>query len=111
MAKAIGFSIGNSPLVKTAIAAADPNWGRIIMAVGKTNEYINKDKISLKIGGYLIFKDGEISKNYKEQEVKEYMLGNNIVIDVEMGSGKDGFTVYTCDLTQEYVSINADYRS
>ena len=81
------------------------------MAVGKTNEYINKDKISLKIGGYLIFKDGEISKNYKEQEVKEYMLGNNIVIDVEMGSGKDGFTVYTCDLTQEYVSINADYRS
>ncbi|MDA0995613.1 MAG: bifunctional glutamate N-acetyltransferase/amino-acid acetyltransferase ArgJ [Proteobacteria bacterium] len=111
LAKAIGFSIGNSPLVKTAIAAADPNWGRIIMAVGKTNEYINKDKISLKIGGYLIFKDGEISKNYKEHEVKEYMLGDNIVIDVEMGSGKDGFTVYTCDLTQEYVSINADYRS
>ncbi len=111
LAKAIGFSIANSPLVKTAIAAEDPNWGRIIMAVGKTSENINKDKITLKIGGYVIFKGGEIAKNYKESDVKSYMQNKSIIIDVEMGSGNDDFTVYTCDLTQEYISINADYRS
>ena len=111
LAKAIGFSIANSPLVKTAIAAEDPNWGRIIMAVGKTSETINKDKITLKIGGFVIFKDGEIAKNYKESDVKSHMQNDSIVIDLEMGSGKEDFTVFTCDLTQEYVSINADYRS
>ena len=68
-------------------------------------------KISLKIGGYLIFKNGEIVKNYKEEEVKDYMRDKSIVIDLEINSGKDNFSVYTCDLTQEYVSINANYRS
>lgn len=111
LAKKIGFSIANSPLVKTAISAGDPNWGRIIMAIGKADLNINKDKITLKIGGFLIFKNGEISKNYKEEKVKEYMEEKNIVIDVDMGSGKSNFSVYTCDLTQEYISINADYRS
>ena len=111
LAKIIGFSIANSPLVKTAIAAGDPNWGRIIMAVGKADPNINKDKISLKIGGFLIFKNGEIAKNYKEAEVKNCMQEKDIVIDVDMGSGKGNFSVYTCDLTQEYISINADYRS
>ena len=111
LAKAIGFSVANSPLVKTAIAAEDPNWGRIIAAVGKTSESTNAEKISLKIGGYLIFKNGEIAKNYKEDEVKDYMRDKSIVIDLEINSGKDNFSVYTCDLTQEYVSINANYRS
>ena len=111
LAKIIGFSIANSPLVKTAIAAGDPNWGRIIMAIGKADPNINKDKISLKIGGFLIFKNGEIAKNYKEAEVKDCMQEKDIVIDVDMGSGKGNFSVYTCDLTQEYISINADYRS
>jgi len=111
LAKSIGFSIANSPLVKTAIAAEDPNWGRIIAAVGKVSENINNEKITLKIGGYVIFKEGEIAKNYKELDVKTYMQNKSIVIDVEMGSGNDDFTVYTCDLTHEYISINANYRS
>ena len=111
LAKSIGFSIANSPLVKTVIAAEDPNWGRIIAAVGKVSENINKEKIILKIGGYVIFKEGEIAKNYKELDVKTYMQNKSIIIDVEMGSGNDDFTVYTCDLTHEYISINANYRS
>lgn len=111
LSKNIAFSIANSPLVKTAIAAEDPNWGRILMAVGKVDETINKDKVSLKIGNYVIFKDGEIAKNYDESKVKEYMSGKSIDIHVDMGAGKEKFTAYTCDLTHEYISINANYRS
>ena len=80
-------------------------------AVGKVGENINNEKITLKIGGHVIFKEGEIAKNYKELDVKTYMQNKSIVIDVEMGSGNDDFTVYTCDLTHEYISINANYRS
>jgi len=111
LSKNIAFSIANSPLVKTAIAAEDPNWGRILMAVGKVDEKINKDKVSLKIGNYLIFKDGEIAKNYDESKVKEYMSGKSIDIHVDMSTGKEKFTAYTCDLTHDYISINANYRS
>jgi len=111
LAKTIGFSIANSPLVKTALAAEDPNWGRIMMAVGKTNPDIKIEKVSLKIGESSIFKNGEIVKNYKESDVKEYMKKKEILINVDMRSGKNNFSVYTCDLTKEYISINADYRS
>ena len=111
LSKKIAFSIANSPLVKTAIAAEDPNWGRILMAVGKVDEKINKDKVSLKIGNYLIFKDGEIAKNYNELKVKEYMSEKSIDIHVDMSTGKEKFTAYTCDLTHDYISINANYRS
>ena len=109
--KKIAFSIANSPLVKTAIAAEDPNWGRIIMAVGKADTKINKHKISLKIGSNLIFKDGEIVKNYDESKVKEYMKNKNLEIFVDINSGKYSFTAHTCDLTSKYISINANYRS
>jgi len=111
LAKTIGFSIANSPLVKTAIAAEDPNWGRIMMAVGKADPDIKTEKVSLRIGGFLIFKNGEITKNYKESDIQEYMMNKEISIDVDMKSGKNSFSVYTCDLTKEYISINADYRS
>ena len=109
--KKIAFSIANSPLVKTAIAAEDPNWGRIIMAVGKADTKINKNKISLKIGNHLIFQDGEIVKNYEESKVKEYMKNKDLDIYVNISSGKYCYTAYTCDLTSRYVSINANYRS
>ena len=111
LAKIIGFSIANSPLVKTAIAAEDPNWGRIMMAIGKASPDIKMEKVSLKIGATSIFRNGEIVKNYKESDVKEHMKNREILINVDMRSGKNNFSVYTCDLTKEYISINADYRS
>jgi glutamate N-acetyltransferase/amino-acid N-acetyltransferase len=111
LAKSIGFSIANSPLVKTAIAAEDPNWGRIMMAIGKTSPDIKIEKVSLKIGETLIFRNGEIVKNYKESDVKEHMKKSKILISVDMRSGKNNFSVYTCDFTKEYISINADYRT
>jgi glutamate N-acetyltransferase/amino-acid N-acetyltransferase len=111
LAKSIGFSIANSPLVKTAIAAEDPNWGRIMMAIGKTSPDIKIEKVLLKIGETLIFRNGEIVKNYKESDVKEYMKKSEILISVDMRSGKNNFSVYTCDFTKEYISINADYRT
>ena len=111
LAKTIGFSIANSPLVKTAIAAEDPNWGRIMMAIGKVSPDIKIEKVSLKIGPTSIFRNGEIVKNYKESDVKEHMKNREILIHVDMRSGKNNFSVYTCDLTKEYISINADYRS
>ena len=111
LAKSIGFSIANSPLVKTAIAAEDPNWGRIMMAIGKTSPDIKIEKVLLKIGETLIFRNGEIVKNYKESDVKEHMKKSKILISVDMRSGKNNFSVYTCDFTKEYISINADYRT
>ena len=110
-AKKIAFSIANSPLVKTAIAGEDANWGRVIMAVGKSNVVIKQDKISLKFGENLIIQKGELKKNYSEKKITKYLRGKVIVIKVSLGIGDCSSTVWTCDLTKEYIAINADYRS
>ena len=111
MAKNIGFSIANSPLVKTAIAGEDPNWGRIIMACGKTGENIIPNKIQLKIGDYLVVEQGKATKDYKERDVKQYMKWDSINIEVNLNIGSAFFTVYTCDFTHDYIDINTDYRN
>ena len=110
-AKKIGFSIANSPLVKTAIAGEDPNWGRIIMAIGKSNVDINLSKLSIKFGELIIINKGKIYSQYNETEVENYMKSSAINISIDIGNGKRSFTVYTMDLTKDYININTDYRS
>ena len=110
-AKKISFSIANSPLVKTAIAGEDPNWGRIIMAIGKANVNFNPNKISINFGKLKIVENGKLSNSYKEKDVTEYMKGEKIDISVNLNIGKMNFTVYTMDLTKKYIEINADYRT
>ena len=111
MAKNISFSIANSPLVKTAIAGEDPNWGRIIMAVGKSGENIAQNKIQIKIGNFIVAEQSKVAKNYSEEDIKEYMKWNAITIEVNLNIGTGSFTTYTCDLTHDYIDINADYRN
>jgi glutamate N-acetyltransferase/amino-acid N-acetyltransferase len=111
MAKNIAFSIANSPLVKTAIAGEDPNWGRIIMAVGKAEENIIANKVQLKIGKYLVAEQSKQAKDYNEEELKEYMKWGSIDIEVNLNIGSASHTVYTCDFTHDYIDINADYRN
>ena len=111
MAKNIGFSIANSPLVKTAIAGEDPNWGRIVMAIGKSGENVQTGKIQIKFGNYLVTDQGRIAKDYKEKDLKEYMKWDSINIEVNLNIGSAIYTVYTCDFTHDYISINADYRN
>jgi len=110
-AKKIAFSIANSSLVKTAIAGEDPNWGRIIMAVGKADCEINLKKLSIKFGDINIVQNGKLSNQYNENETAEYMKNTNIEINVNVGSGNKSFTAYTMDLTKKYIEINADYRT
>ena len=110
-AKKIAFSIANSSLVKTAIAGEDPNWGRIIMAIGKSDTEINIKKLSIKIGDILVIQKGRIHSSYNEKETAEYMKNSDIELSVNVGSGNKHFTVYTMDLTKKYIEINADYRS
>ena len=110
-AKKIAFSIANSPLVKTAIAGEDPNWGRIIMAIGKAGVTLNFDKLTLKLGNLSIIHNGKISLNYNEDEASSYMKNSNIEIDVDINGGSKNFTAYTMDFTKKYIEINADYRS
>ncbi len=110
-AKKIGFSVANSPLVKTAIAGQDPNWGRIIMAIGKSNVLINLEKFSIKFGEFSIINNGKLSVSYDETEVANYMKNDNIVININVSTGSKKFTTYTMDLTKKYIEINSDYRS
>ncbi|MDC1003843.1 bifunctional glutamate N-acetyltransferase/amino-acid acetyltransferase ArgJ [Candidatus Pelagibacter sp.] len=110
-AKQIGLSIANSPLVKTAIAGEDPNWGRIIMAIGKAGPKINLKKLSIKFGNSKIVQDGKLHQGYDESRTSEYMKNDNIDLHVEIFTGKKSFTVYTMDFTKKYIDINADYRS
>ena len=110
-AKKIARSIADSPLVKTAVGASDPNWGRIMMAIGKAKEKINPKKISLKIGSNTIIKNGEISRSYSESRTKKYMKGEDILLDINIGLGNSFSQIWTCDLTEDYIKINADYRS
>ena len=111
-AKNIAFSIANSPLVKTAIAGHDPNWGRIIMAIGKADAEIQIKKLSIKLGSMKIVEKGQLSKTYIEDDAAVYMREEEkIDITVELNLGKKNFTAYTMDLTKKYIEINADYRS
>ncbi len=110
-AKKIAFSVANSSLVKTAIAGEDPNWGRVVMAIGKSGIPINLNKISIKFGEFLIVQNGNLNSNYNEKEVSEYMKNDNIEIDIDLSLGTKDFTCFTMDLTKKYIEINADYRS
>jgi len=110
-AKNIAFSIANSPLVKTAIAGGDPNWGRIIMAIGKSQEDIAINKLKIKIGELSVVEKGIQSKDYDEKKIKEYMEWGSVDINVELDMGEASYTVYTCDFTKDYIDINTDYRS
>ena len=110
-AKEVAFSIANSPLVKTAIAAADPNWGRIIMAVGKSCSETSPEKIIIKIGDHPITKDGAKHPEYVENLVHKYLSGSEVKISANLGIGASRAVVWTCDLNEEYIKINKDYRS
>jgi glutamate N-acetyltransferase/amino-acid N-acetyltransferase len=110
-AKKIAFSIANSNLVKTAIAGEDPNWGRVIMAIGKSGINIDLKKISVNFGIIKIIEKGQIFKNYKESEAESYMKGQSIDISITLNMGLKKFTAYTMDLTKKYIEINSDYRS
>ena len=111
MARNVGFSIANSPLFKTAIAGEDPNWGRIVMAVGKSGENIVANKIQITIGNHLVAEQGKIAKNYKEDNLKEYMKWDSIDIEVNLNIGSASYNVYTCDFNHDYIDINANYRN
>jgi len=110
-ARKIALSIANSPLVKTAIAGEDANWGRIVMAVGKAGEPADRDKLAISFGKTRVAVKGERDPDYSEEVASAYMKNDAIVItvDLNLGTGRD--TVWTCDLTKEYVAINGDYRS
>jgi glutamate N-acetyltransferase/amino-acid N-acetyltransferase len=110
-ARRIGLTIGNSPLVKTALSAGDPNWGRIVMAVGRAGEKVDQSRLSISIGGIQIAAEGGPVPNYDEAPVAEYMKGREITIGVDIGIGRGKATVWTCDLTHGYIDINASYRS
>ena len=110
-AHVIGKAIANSPLVKTAIAGEDPNWGRIVMAVGKSGEPADRDLLSIRFGEILVAENGWVSPSYKEQLGADYMKNSELLIDVDMGIGTGRATIWTCDLTHQYITINADYRS
>ena len=110
-AKIIAFSIANSPLVKTAIAGEDANWGRIIMAVGKSGQPANRDKIKIYIGDEKVTQNGMVYANYSELRATEHLKQDNIFLEIDVGVGKSSSTVYTCDLTHKYIDINADYRT
>ena len=111
-AKKIAFSIANSPLVKTAIGGNDPNWGRIVMAIGKANIDIVLSTLSIKLGTIKIIEKGNLSNSYIEDDASSYLKEENkIDIEVDLGIGKKNFTAYTVDLTKKYIEINSDYRS
>ena len=110
-AKKIAFSIANSPLVKTAVSGEDPNWGRIIMAIGKSNVKLNLNKISILLGDINVIENGELNVKYNENEALEYMKEKKIKIIVNLNIGNKNFKAYTMDLTKKYIDINADYRS
>ncbi|MCG8360748.1 MAG: bifunctional ornithine acetyltransferase/N-acetylglutamate synthase, partial [Kiloniellales bacterium] len=110
-ARRIGLAIANSPLVKTAIAGEDANWGRIVMAVGKAGERADRDRLAISIGGVEVARAGVRVEGYDEAPVAAHMRGSEIEIAVDVGVGRGRATVWTCDLTHGYVDINADYRT
>ena len=109
-AKNIAFSIANSPLVKTAVAGEDPNWGRILMGIGKSGEKIDPKKIIIKLGETIVAENGKISDDYDEEKLQEYMKWDSIFIEVDLRQGQEQYECYTCDFTHDYIDINAHYR-
>jgi glutamate N-acetyltransferase / amino-acid N-acetyltransferase len=107
----VGMSIANSPLVKTAIAGQDPNWGRIVAAVGKSGATADRDRLSIRFGDLLVAEKGWRNPDYSEDDAAAYMKQQDLVIAVDLGLGKASRTIWTCDLTHRYIDINADYRS
>ena len=110
-ARKIARTIAESPLVKTAFAGEDANWGRIVMAVGRADEPIDRDRISVKFGNLTAAHDGLVSPTYSEAKMSAYMKKKELEVSVDVGVGRGSATVWTCDLTHGYVSINGDYRS
>ncbi len=110
-ARRIGLAIANSPLVKTAIAGGDANWGRIVMAVGKAGEKADPDRLAIRIGGVLVAVNGAVHPDYDEAPVAAHMKGREIDIEVDVGVGRGRAVVWTCDLTHRYITINAEYRT
>ena len=110
-ARTIAKAIANSPLVKTAITGEDPNWGRIVAAVGKAGEKAERDALAIWLGDIQVARDGEVAPGYREAQGAAYMKGEEIAITVDVGVGDAAATVWTCDLTKDYIAINADYRS
>jgi glutamate N-acetyltransferase/amino-acid N-acetyltransferase len=110
-ARRVGLAIANSPLVKTAIAGEDANWGRVVMAVGKAGEPADRDRLSIGFGGTWAAKDGQPLADYDEAPVTAHLKGREVTIEVDLGLGEGRATVWTCDLTHGYIAINADYRS
>lgn len=110
-ARRIGMAIGNSPLVKTALAGSDPNWGRIVAAIGKSGEWADRDRLKLFIGGELVTEDGAVSPAYSEARAAAHMKGRDIAFSVDVGVGEGKATVWTCDYTEGYIKINTSYRS
>ena len=110
-ARKVAMAIANSPLVKTAIAGEDPNWGRIVMAVGKSGAEADRDRLAIRFGEIEVARDGWVSPDYREEQGAGYMKRQDLVIGVDLGIGSGTATVWTCDLTHGYITINADYRS
>ena len=110
-AKTHALSIANSPLVKTAIAGEDPNWGRVVMAIGKSGAPADRDRLSIRFGDVLVAENGWVSPNYKEADAAAHMKNEHVLISVDLSLGSGNSCVWTCDLTHGYIEINADYRS
>jgi glutamate N-acetyltransferase/amino-acid N-acetyltransferase len=110
-ARRVAMAIANSPLVKTAIAGEDPNWGRIVMAVGKSGARADRDRLTIRLGPHLLAENGQLAPGYRESDGAAYMKNAELVLAADLGLGPSAFTAWTCDLTAGYVAINADYRS
>lgn len=110
-ARMVAMSIANSPLVKTAVAGEDPNWGRVVMAVGKSGAEADRDRLSIRFGDILVAENGQVAGSYVEADAAQHMQGQDVTISVNLGLGTGEATVFTCDLTAQYIAINADYRS
>ncbi|MEJ2020657.1 MAG: bifunctional glutamate N-acetyltransferase/amino-acid acetyltransferase ArgJ [Maritimibacter sp.] len=110
-ARVHALAIANSPLVKTAVAGEDPNWGRVVMAIGKSGAAADRDKLAIRFGDILVAENGWVSPNYREELGADYMKQDDLVISVDLGLGTGTSTIWTCDLTHAYIQINADYRS
>jgi glutamate N-acetyltransferase/amino-acid N-acetyltransferase len=110
-ARRLGLVIANSPLVKTAIAGGDANWGRVVMAVGRSGEAVEADRLKIGFGGTVISAGGGVVAGYDEAVVARHLAGSEVRIEVDLGLGDGTATVWTCDLTHAYIDINADYRS
>jgi glutamate N-acetyltransferase/amino-acid N-acetyltransferase len=110
-AKIHGLAIANSPLVKTAVAGEDANWGRVVMAIGKSGAAADRDLLSIRFGDILVAEKGWVAESYSEDQGAAYMKQDHLVIQVDLGLGSGTAKIWTCDLTHGYISINADYRS